>query len=143
MTSTARLLSAALLALAGCGASTDPAPLDGGELDCTPRVIATGLLECPAGCVVITGLPLDDGRQCRLSTPTTLACHPPDAMVSGSGDIACFEREGAPHRVWSSSGSYVWTTPGGPTRLLFDEAGWTRCDPLEGWELPLAEPCDL
>lgn len=126
--------------LTACSAGTALDALDA-SLDCAPQMTSSGVLECPAGCTVVTGFPIDEERQCLLEPATTLACHPPGANVSGSGDIACFEREGAPTRVWSSSGSYVWTRPDGTVVRLFDEAGWTRCDPIEGWELS-AEWCD-
>jgi len=135
------LVAPLALLLLACGAETD-APDDAGAPECSPTVTATGEYECPAGCVTLSASPLDDDRRCRLSTSTVLACHPPSATVSRSGDIACFEREGAPARVWSSSGSAVWTTPGAPTVELYSAEGWSRCDPDEGWET-LAPSCDL
>lgn len=134
MTTTSRLALVAFLALAGCGAQTDPDG-DGGLAleDCTPLLTETGEYECPAGCEALSGQVVDEARSCVRRAFTVMACHPAWGTTTRSGDLACLDREGAPSPVLSGSVA-TWNDPDGTTVELYSAAGWVRC---EGVEIPV------
>ena len=133
------------IALSACSASHG-ADGDAGPVDCTP-VDMGGTYTCPGGCMAVLGRPILEDRACLHRESTVIACYPSGASISGSGDVACFERPGAETRVWSSTGSIYVGEPfvgGPPSPELLTAQGWTRSECVsEATGEALSDPCPI